>query len=163
MWLCYRDWSDLTMTDKKERKKRKDAGKMVVERQVKSLLPYFYASTLKSNTDRQLAEKQIIGTAKEIAESANMSYATYKRLCAKIREAETEDEKLDILENNLTIKGLKGLVKLVNLSKTDVVRERQRKRRALSARERSKAESDLAKKTLYEGKLAEMDKEWGEW
>lgn len=148
---------------KSERKKRNDVGKMVVERQTKSLLPYFYSTSKRSNTDKQLAEKQVIGTAKEIAEASNMSYATYKRLCSKMREVETEEEKLDILESNLTIKGLKGLIKLVNLSKNDVLRERQRKRRALSAREKSKAESDLAKQKLYKGKLDEMDKEWGEW
>ncbi|WP_283548118.1 hypothetical protein [Ligilactobacillus salivarius] len=56
------------------------------------------------SSDKKLITKMRIGTNKEIADALNMSESSYKRLCRKLRDMD-EDEQLELLESELTIKG----------------------------------------------------------
>ncbi|WHS07123.1 hypothetical protein O2U05_00705 (plasmid) [Ligilactobacillus salivarius] len=71
-----------------------------------------------------------------------------------------EDEQLELLESELTIKGLKGLLKLV----------KERKEILKSGDVPTKRRRTVTKKTskderieLYESKKDELEKEWQEW
>lgn len=141
------------------RKTRKDKGVMVVDKQARSLLPYFYSTKQMDSSDKKLITKMRIGTNKEIADALNMSESSYKRLCRKLRDMD-EDEQLELLESELTIKGLKGLLKLV----------KERKEILKSGDVPTKRRRTVTKKTskderieLYESKKDELEKEWQEW
>lgn len=141
------------------RKTRKDKGVMVVDKQARSLLPYFYSPKQMDSSDKKLITKMRIGTNKEIADALNMSESSYKRLCRKLRDMD-EDEQLELLESELTIKGLKGLLKLV----------KERKEILKSGDVPTKRRRTVTKKTskderieLYEAKKDELEKEWQEW
>ena len=141
------------------RKTRKDKGVMVVDKQARSLLPYFYSTKMMDRSDKKLITKMRIGTNKEIADALNMSESSYKRLCRKLRDMD-EDEQLELLESELTIKGLKGLLKLV----------KERKEILKSGDVPTKRRRTVTKKTskderieLYEAKKDELEKEWQEW
>lgn len=141
------------------RKTRKDKGVMVVDKQARSLLPYFYSTKQMDSSDKKLINKMRIGTNKEIADALNMSESSYKRLCRKLRDMD-EDEQLELLESELTIKGLKGLLKLV----------KERKEILKSGDVPTKRRRTVTKKTskderieLYESKEDELEKEWQEW
>ena len=69
----------------KKRKTRRDKGIMTVDKQARSLLPYFYRPRETNKGDAKAIAKSRIGTNKEFAEALGISPETYKRLCIKLR------------------------------------------------------------------------------
>lgn len=144
----------------KKRKTRRDKGIMTVDKQARSLLPYFYRPRETNKGDAKAIAKSRIGTNKEFAIALGISLETYKRLCIKLREIEDENKKLSFLEENMTISGLKGMLKLVKTRKEEL---KQSGRISRKPRVTKKAKLDQEKAGMYAKKKLDMQARWDEW
>ena len=144
----------------KKRKTRRDKGIMTVDKQARSLLPYFYRPREANKGDAKAIAKSRIGTNKEFSEALGVSPETYKRLCIKLREIEGENDKLKFFFFFLTISGLKGMLKLVKTRKEELKRSGRISRKP---RVTKKVKLDQEKAEMYAKKKKDMQARWDDW
>lgn len=158
------------MAERKKQKTRKDKGVMVVDKQTRSLLPYFHSTSGKNQAvkDKKLTKRMSIATSQEFAEAMGISKRKFLYLVSELKECADDNERLDLLESELTVKGLKNMLKLVKTRKKQLKDgTAPRKRRAISPQTKSKLENDAKKAKTYAQKTDEIAEEmnagWGEW